>query len=104
MLLKMYLEDEGFEVETAIDGRDALVKLQAGLAPCLILLDMMMNGMSGQEFLEVFEKSDPERFSSIPIIATSALDTIPNAKVRAFLPKPVQLETLVETVQAHCGT
>lgn len=104
MLLKMYLESEGFEVETARDGFDALAKLRVGLSPCLILLDILMDGMGGNEFLEVFERTDPERFASIPIIATSALETIPNAKVRGFLPKPVQLETLVETVQAHCGS
>ena len=39
------LEDEGYRVETAIHGRDALGRLLAGPPPDLILLDLMMPEM-----------------------------------------------------------
>jgi len=45
------LRQQGFEVDTAIDGQDALNKL-AGDVPALVLLDVMMPGMSGLEVLE----------------------------------------------------
>ncbi|WP_040228274.1 response regulator transcription factor [Bhargavaea cecembensis] len=47
-LLKMYLEREGYEVEEAVDGDDALEKALANDFDC-ILLDIMMPGKDGVE-------------------------------------------------------
>lgn len=104
VLMKLYLETEGFAVVTAKDGQDAIDQLQQGLRPCVIFLDMIMAGMDGPEFLRTFETQMADLFSTTPIIATSAMDKVPMGKVAAFLPKPVDVDRLVQTVQAHCGT
>jgi two-component system, chemotaxis family, chemotaxis protein CheY len=44
------LEIEGYEVECAGDGREALAFLQNGTQPCLIVLDLTMPEMDGWEF------------------------------------------------------
>src|SRR5436190_20649462 len=45
-VLRDVLEDEGYKVCTAANGRDALDRLKA-LVPCLIVLDLMMPIMDG---------------------------------------------------------
>ena len=54
-LLDMYalkFSQNNFEVHTASDGLQALEKLKAGLAPEVILLDIIMPNMDGFEMLE----------------------------------------------------
>lgn len=52
LLLKIILEKEGFLVETAESGKEALEKIECNL-PDLILLDVMMPGMDGYEVADV---------------------------------------------------
>jgi DNA-binding NtrC family response regulator len=51
---EIILSNEGYNVTTAFDGRDALNKLK-NFEPQLILLDLLMPIMGGLEFLEHFE-------------------------------------------------
>lgn len=52
--IRLMLEDEGYNVFEAPQGRDALAFLRQRPGHCVILLDMMMPVMDGQEFLKVF--------------------------------------------------
>lgn len=61
---------EGFEVETAKTGLQALDKLRWGLRPCVILLDLQMGTMTGWDF-RAEQKRDPE-LAPIPVIAMTA--------------------------------
>ena len=67
--LRLALSEEGYTVETAINGRDALSRLYAGLKPCLIIMDLMMPVMNGFEFREA-QLADA-RLADIPLIAYS---------------------------------
>jgi CheY-like chemotaxis protein len=99
---KVLLEDRGYQVATAGNGREALDELSCMEEPCLILLDLMMPVMSGPEFLEVV-KSDPER-QNIPVVIVSAYAELADDSTRAqgFLKKPVSLDTLLNWVQRFC--
>jgi CheY-like chemotaxis protein len=69
-LLVRRLAQQGFEVETAPDGIEALRKLETREFD-LVMLDVMMPGMSG---LEVLERVRRERsMSELPVILASAL-------------------------------
>lgn len=50
-VLRVVLADDGHDVRTAGDGREALARLDEGV-PDLILLDLAMPGMDGWHFLE----------------------------------------------------
>jgi DNA-binding response OmpR family regulator len=67
-LLELYLSKEGFLVEQATDGAEAILKAQQ-LKPDLIVLDIMMPVMDGMEVCRQVRK-----FSKVPIIMLTARD------------------------------
>src|SRR5512141_480112 len=69
--LQSVLEGEGYELEMAENGLQAIEKARQ-LLPDVILLDVMMPGMTGFEVCERI-RSDPQ-VAEIPIIILTALD------------------------------
>lgn len=65
------LEDEGYELSEAVDGRDALSQIER-ILPDLILLDVMMPEIDGYEVLRQL-KSKPET-KHMPVIMLTALN------------------------------
>ena len=70
-LLRLYLENEGYEVDEAGDGREALEKMAGGRISCC-LLDIMMPKMDGFHVLQKLRE-----MSDIPVIIISAKDADP---------------------------
>ena len=102
--LELILQREGYSVETAANGREALNKLYGGLRPCIILMDLMMPVMTGYEFRQE-QMAHPE-FSGIPLIVYSgATDMRENARhlqASAYAEKPIELDRLMGLVRHHC--
>lgn len=93
---------EGYEVEVAYNGQEGLLRLQE-LLPDLLLLDLMMPVMDGRELLQHI-RADPQ-LKHLPVVVMSA-GRIPEEERRAAsatLPKPFELESLLETVARHAG-
>lgn len=90
-ILARRLEHEGYAVQSAVHGEDALAHL--AMEPVdLILLDVMMPGMSGHEVLTAIKGNS--EWHDIPVIMISALDDLQSV-VRCieygaedYLPKP----------------
>jgi two-component system, chemotaxis family, chemotaxis protein CheY len=103
-LAKLLLEGEGFRVATAVDGLDAWRQLEAGAAPSLILLDLMMPRMDGEQFLHTLRAS---RRAGIPVVVMSghsaASAVARGLEANACLTKPFELEDLLETVARLTG-
>jgi CheY-like chemotaxis protein len=101
------LAEEGYVVEVARDGREAWERLQKHPEPpSLILLDLMMPNMNGEEF-RARQLSEP-RLADIPVVILSAM---PNGRRRAeslgvtdFIPKPMHFEELLHVVQNRSVT
>jgi CheY-like chemotaxis protein len=95
------LRDEGYAIECAVDGEQALEYLRNGGRPGLILLDLMMPRMSGSEFRMV-QKVDPQ-LRHLPVVLLSA-DGAMEEKAKALetdgaLRKPIDLEQLLKIIE-----
>jgi CheY-like chemotaxis protein len=99
--LEIALTNEGYMVETASNGREALRKLYAGLRPHLILMDLMMPVMNGFEFRQA-QLADPT-LASIPLIAFSAVtdprETAQHLRAAAYLHKPASIEEMLGVIR-----
>lgn len=96
---------EGYDVETAADGREALERLRSGaLPPCLILLDLMMPTMSGWEFRR--EQSRDPALCRVPVIVVTgdanAEQKAQQLAAAAFLSKPYDFDRLMKLVRTYC--
>lgn len=100
-LVKMVLEREGYQVETASDGVEAVLKL--GLAEYdAIILDLMMPNLDGFAFMKTMSEHDPQRMERI-IVTSAASPGVIKERMKgqpfALLPKPFDLGDLVNAVR-----
>jgi len=92
----------GFRVETARSGEEALERVAKGLAPDLILLDVVLPGMGGVETFARIRRIAPK----IPILMTSgyanrtSIEWLMDEGASGFLAKPYGIETLSERIRA----
>lgn len=99
-LVKMYLEKEGFEVETAYRGDEALKAFRES-APNLVLLDVMLPGMDGWQVCREVRK-----LSNIPVIMLTAkdetFDKVLGLELGAddYIVKPFEPKELVARIKA----
>jgi CheY-like chemotaxis protein len=98
--LRELLEEEGFRVETAADGQEALERLHSIPVPCLIFLDLMMPVMDGFRFKEALD-CDP-RFADVPVAIMTAGKTPAPPNVLAVLRKPMIIEAVLRTAKELC--
>ena len=99
-LARLYLRNEGFDVESAENGREALEKARS-LKPKLVLLDIMMPEMDGIEVCRTLRKE-----SDIPIVMLTArgddVDKIVGLELGAddYITKPFNPREMVARVKA----
>lgn len=100
--LRQVLEEDGCRVSAAADGAAAMVLLREGdESPCLILLDLMMPGMNGWDFLRL--QGRHPTLSRIPIVVASAYpfaekEVLPGIVLR----KPFSPARLKQLISDHC--
>ncbi len=101
--LKTNLEMNGFKVETASDGQDALNKLNSGVNPDLIITDLNMPKMDGFEFIKNVRQKKEFRFKPILVLTTeSQLQKRQEAKrlgATGWLVKPVSGSDLIKVIK-----
>lgn len=96
------LEDEGYPVATAGDGRVALQAMHDGLRPCLAILDLMMPAMNGVELRRAMER-DPD-LSEVPVVIVSAYSRgADELAVQEVIQKPFSLEQILDVAERYCG-
>ncbi len=97
------LRDEGYDVVSATNGREALGLLQSIAPPCLILLDLMMPVMSGWDF-RAAQLENPT-LSSIPTVVVSAAQQhqLERLRPQGVLAKPFSVDDLLAVVDKHCA-
>lgn len=101
-LLRLMLVRAGFSINEAIDGHDALEKLQASV-PDLIVLDVMMPGIDGFAVCKAI-RQEPTT-AELPVLLLSAKSDLNSinqgvaAGATKYLTKPVSPENLVRHVR-----
>jgi CheY-like chemotaxis protein len=97
--LKELLEDEGYSIETAANGQQALARLQGAALPHVILLDLTMPVMDGWQFQRELQRVPA--CLEIPLIVVSASRVLREPlNAKAFLPKPLDAEVLLDTIES----
>ena len=101
-LVKMVLTREGYQVEVASDGIEAVLKL--GLADYdVIILDLMMPNLDGFSFIETMAEHDPERLRRI-IVTSAASPGVIKERMRGtpflVVPKPFDINELIAHVRS----
>jgi CheY-like chemotaxis protein len=94
------LESEGFEVAVASNGQEGLEVLNQMGAPCLVLLDLMMPVMNGEDFLRHVRQNPA--LDPVPVIIVTASGRTPLPGTQGILKKPFEISDLFATVAAHC--
>lgn len=99
-LVRTVLLRQGYKVEIAGDGLEAVSKL--GLTDYdVIILDLMMPNMDGFAFMTTMARNTPERLRQV-IITSAASPSMINEKLRGIpfdlLPKPFDIQELLSRV------
>ncbi len=94
------LSEEGYDVASASDGREAISALRSGERPSIILLDLMMPVMSGVDF-RAAQLGDPE-LADIPVVVLTAdgrlLEVAKALGAAAAFSKPFELDALLDVI------
>ena len=101
-LLKMVLTREGFRVQEAADGAEAVLKLRKQNFD-VIILDLMMPNLDGFAFLKSLSETDPARLKRI-IVTSAASPNVIRDRLRGkpfdLLPKPFDISEVAQRVRA----
>ena len=100
--LRRALELEGYEIELAADGREALERLEADSQPDALVLDVLMPGVDGLEVCRRLRRAG----SRLPVLMLTARDAVENrvagldAGADDYVTKPFALEELLARIRA----
>lgn len=100
-MLTELLGSRGYHTKSAYSGTEALLYLEKE-APCAVLLDLMLPGMTGEELLKRIREKD----SGIAVIVSSARDGVDTrvkllrAGADDYLVKPFDIEELLARLEA----
>ena len=97
--LREVLESEGYLVQTAANGQEALDLIHHE-KPALILLDLTMPVMNGYDVLRALKANG--ELAKIPVTIVSAIASNSNCGGTPFVTKPIDLDTLLEIVEKNC--
>lgn len=98
----MVLQRQGYRIEAAADGLEAVIKL--GVTDYdVIVLDLMMPNLDGFSFLNTLAENDPDRLRKV-IVTSAASPAVIRERMRGapytLLPKPFDIHELLETVRS----
>ena len=94
--IKICLQGAGYNVLICLTGEEALMMVEVE-EPDIIILDVLMPGMNGFEFLRRLR-----RFTSVPVIAISTDDSVATQTLSfgatQFMSKPFRTDDLVAII------
>jgi CheY-like chemotaxis protein len=101
--LAAVLQQEGYAVRTAANGRKAIESLERDGCPSLILLDLLLPELDGWQFMRA--QASREEWRHVPVVAISAVSYRGAPGAAAIVPKPIDLSALIQIIhQVRSGT
>ena len=107
--VSMKLEAEGFAVDKAYDGVEAMDRIKAQ-RPALVILDVMMPRKNGYELCDELKQSAEYKDIAV-LLLTAVADAVTstnythqggkNTLADDYIPKPIELDKLVELVREN---
>ncbi|MBV9475630.1 MAG: response regulator [Acidobacteria bacterium] len=101
-LVTMVLQRQGYRVDIAADGLEAVLKLGVSEYD-VIVLDLMMPNLDGFTFLSTVARNQPERLRKV-IVTSAASPAVIRERMEgtpfSLLPKPFDIGELVERVRS----
>jgi CheY-like chemotaxis protein len=95
------LKADGYEIELARNGAEAITYLETAGRPCALVVDLLMPGVVGQELLEYLR--DDDALASIPVAIFSASPHLAPKGYPVFR-KPLDMEPLLAFVRECTGS
>jgi two-component system, OmpR family, alkaline phosphatase synthesis response regulator PhoP len=105
-IVQMLLEDQGYDILIAADGKTAIQLVKEG-KPDLVLLDVMMPGMNGYQVCEQIKKDPMTRH--IPVIMITAKDMGEDVEMAIskevdwYIAKPYDNKYLLSKIRSFLG-
>lgn len=100
-VMNILMKKQGYEVETAFNKEDALLKLDQ-FRPSIILLDVLLSGADGRQLCREIKEKNQE-MKSVPVIMVSAhpgaAENILDYGADDFISKPINTENLLEKIE-----
>jgi CheY-like chemotaxis protein len=93
--LREVLEDEGYAVAVASNGKEGLAQLSVLPKPCAVVLDIIMPVMSGNELYNAMQ-ADPE-LAKIPVLVSTSDPTRAPSGV-LIMKKPIDVDRFLDAV------
>lgn len=103
LILDLALSGAGHKVVTAENGLEGLKKLEDGLNPDLVLVDLKMPQLTGKDF--IVKMRSCSYYSNTPVVILSGSmpgfgDFPPQECYQAVLPKPFDLNEVIQLVES----
>jgi two-component system, chemotaxis family, chemotaxis protein CheY len=93
------LELEGYSVQAVVDGAEALAWLEGGHRPRLVVLDLVMPRMSGEEFLREVRADGALRQLPVVLMTAASPGNVALPACDALLVKPFELDELLQVIR-----
>jgi PAS domain S-box-containing protein len=102
---RILLQIEGFDVQAATDGNEAVAQVESGLRPNVVVSDYRLPGMNGVEVIRRIRNLTGEELPTILVTGdTSAKEiAVANLKHCTVLHKPVDSERLISLINESCA-
>ena len=97
--LAQILTDEGYQVSSATNGKEALVYLRGAPPPRVIILDLFMPEMDGWEFRR--EQLKDSKLSAIPVVVMTGASIYAGIDANVIVHKPLDVERFLSLVERY---
>jgi len=101
--IKCLLEMEGYAISEAPHAEGGLEVLSKSPLPSLIILDYMMPGMGGANFLNEIRKHSP--LKDVPVLVITAANVIGNGVLAdaTVMSKPLDFDKFIGSIRTLCA-